>query len=225
VGSVLAVIGDPGDPALEPRLLSMAARSPYRGATVSHVERGIALAVQARGTDASLAVGRQLIVAFHGYVGNWREVAEQLGQARDHGSMADRIARAFEQVGTRLLPWLRGEYALVVCDRRQGSVLAARGAPARTSRGGIERPDVVVEPAAQRGRAGGAAGRIGGGTGGVGRARKDASSRAQHPTVWARGGRHTFLPHLQLSATEGHNASGSETLIESSRPRDRKPDR
>ncbi|MCP4902252.1 MAG: hypothetical protein GY906_35245, partial [bacterium] len=122
MGSVLAIIGDRKDSGLKKQLLRMADRSPHRGTILSHAEDGIVMAVQARGNDASLASVNQHVVAFHGYVGNWH----RLGLPDSLGSAAERIAQAYDRLGESLLPKLRGEFALLIYDRSQQILLAAR---------------------------------------------------------------------------------------------------
>ncbi len=127
MGAILAVFGEAGDPELPERLERMLACSPYRGVPARHVDGGVALGVQARGDDASLAQRGHLTVAFTGWIGNWDELAGDSGlDLRGSLSDADRLAVAFEAWGKRAFAGLRGEFAAVIADRRTSTVTAAR---------------------------------------------------------------------------------------------------
>jgi asparagine synthase (glutamine-hydrolysing) len=127
MGAVLAILGEAGDPELGERLQRMLARSPYRGEPEFLVEGPLAIGIQSLGLDASLAEVGNWLVAFHGYIGNWAELAAERGwRFEDDVSNAYKIAVAFEELGDRLFGRLRGEWALLIWDRRERALLAAR---------------------------------------------------------------------------------------------------
>ncbi len=127
MGAIFAILGEAGDPELGDRLQRMLARSPHRGAQEFLVEGPLAIGIQSLGLDASLADVGNWLVAFHGYIGNWSELAAERGwRFEDGASNADKIAVAFEDVGERLFAKLRGEWALLVWDRTERNLLAAR---------------------------------------------------------------------------------------------------
>jgi len=85
------------------------------------------MAVQSLGWDASLARSRSALVAFHGFVGNWDELRESHGLRIDTGtSHAEIVAAAFDDMEERIVPLLRGEFAIIIHDLRRNRVLAAR---------------------------------------------------------------------------------------------------
>jgi len=127
MGGICAVLGEPGDPELSVRLDRMLARSPYRGEAQRHLEGGLAIGIQSMGWDASLHSAGNWLVAFHGYIGNWDELAPAHGL--DLPSDADnthRIAIAYEALGDDLFVRLRGEFAIVILDRRSHQLIAVR---------------------------------------------------------------------------------------------------
>ncbi len=127
MGAILAIIGERGDPELPLRLERMTARSPYRGRAERILVDGVALGVQSLGWDASLGERGPYVVAFHGWVGNWDDVARSSGL--DLSAAADdaaRLAVAFEAMGTRVFARLRGEFAVAILDRCTGSLTVAR---------------------------------------------------------------------------------------------------
>jgi len=127
MGGIVAVIGQRGDPEPAERLGRMLARSPDRGAATGWAGDGAALAVQSLGWDASLVEVGDLVGAFHGWVGNWDELAGSLGERWDAGAPdAARVAFAFERIGARLFTLLRGEFAFVIVDRAKRALVAAR---------------------------------------------------------------------------------------------------
>ena len=127
MGAILAVFGEAGDPELPERLEKMIAVSPYRGTAERILAPGAAMAIQTLGWDASIARVGNLIVAFHGFIGNWDELAPALGLRFEDGtSNAQRLGIAFESAGERLFARLRGEFAALILDRRSGLVTAAR---------------------------------------------------------------------------------------------------
>jgi asparagine synthase (glutamine-hydrolysing) len=127
MGGLCAVLGEPGDPALAERLDRMLARSPYRGESVRHLEGGLAVGVQSLGWDASLHSSGNWLVAFHGWIGNWHELAPAHGlDLPDDASNALRTAIAYETLGDDLFAGLRGEFALLLVDRHRSELLAVR---------------------------------------------------------------------------------------------------
>ena len=127
MGAILAVFGEAGDQELPERLEKMIAVSPYRGTAERILAPGAAMAIQTLGWDASIANVGDLVVAFHGFIGNWDELAPALGlRFADDASNAERLGVAFESVGERLFAQVRGKFAFVILDRRSGLVTAAR---------------------------------------------------------------------------------------------------
>ncbi len=105
----------------------MLARSPYRGTPHRLVEGPLAVGIQTLGWDASLASVGNWIVAFHGYVGNWDDLArERSWTFPPAAGDAHRLAVAWEDLGEHVLPRLRGEWALLVWDRRERVLSVAR---------------------------------------------------------------------------------------------------
>ena len=127
MGAIFAILGEGGDPELAERLQRMLARSPHRGAPEFLVEGPLAIGIQNMGWDASLADAGNWLVAFHGYIGNWAELAAERGwRFPDGASNAAKIAVAFEDLADRLFARLRGEWAVLIWDRREQTLLAAR---------------------------------------------------------------------------------------------------
>jgi len=127
MGAILAILGEAGDPELSERLQRMIDRSPYRGTPELLVEGPLAIGIQSMGWDASLADDGNWLVAFHGYIGNWAELAAERGwRFPDWTSNAGKVAVAVEDLGDRLFARLRGEWALLIWDRREHTLLAAR---------------------------------------------------------------------------------------------------
>ncbi len=127
MGAVFAILGEASDPDLGDCLQRMLARSPYRGKPEFLVEGPLAIGIQSLGSDASLANAGNWLVAFHGYVGNWAELAAERGwRFGDGASNADRIAVGYEDLGERLFAKLRGEWALLIWNRRERVLIAAR---------------------------------------------------------------------------------------------------
>jgi len=126
MGAILAVFGEPGDPELSERLEKMIAVSPYRGKAERMYAPGAAMAIQTLGWDASIAKVGDLIVAFHGYIGNWQD----LPLAKDAEAMADsnaqKIARAYLALGDSLWCKLRGEYSVLFFRETSRTVRAIR---------------------------------------------------------------------------------------------------
>lgn len=127
MGAILAVFGEAGDPELPVRLERMIARSPYRGRGERLLAGGVALAVQSLGSDAALGEAGPYVVAFHGWVANWDEL-ERSSRLEPRGATSDaaRLAVAFEALGEGVFARLRGEFAVLILDRRTGVVRAAR---------------------------------------------------------------------------------------------------
>ncbi|MCP4897071.1 MAG: hypothetical protein GY906_08855, partial [bacterium] len=127
MGGIVAIWSEPGDPKAKERLDRMLARSPHRGDVTLHEEHGLTIAVQSLGWDASLAVKGNWVAAFHGWIGNWKELAPLHG-FDIHGdiSNADRIAIAYEKLGDDLFRQLRGEFSILVYDRRERLLRAVR---------------------------------------------------------------------------------------------------
>ncbi len=127
MGAMVAILGEADDPGLEVRLDRMLERSPYRGTSERLVEGPLAIGVQTLGRDASMAAVGNWVVAFHGHIGNWDELAYGSSRAvpRD-ASNALRMAEAYEDLGDRLFARLRGEWAVLIWNRREKALLAAR---------------------------------------------------------------------------------------------------
>lgn len=127
MGAILAVIGPRTKPELAERLEPMLQRSPYRGTPDRFVADGIAIAIQTLGWDASLAQHEHWVVAFHGFVGNWPDLAGARGLSlAGIASDAERVAVFFARFGEAMFPWLRGEFALLIVDRKEQAVVAVR---------------------------------------------------------------------------------------------------
>ena len=100
MGAILAILGDTTDPELARRLEDMIARSPHRGTPKRHVENGFALATISLGWDSSLAAVGDRVTAFHGWIGNWPELASEHGlQWTADDSDAAKMAVAYEALG------------------------------------------------------------------------------------------------------------------------------
>jgi len=127
LGAILAILGEAGNPELAERLQRMLARSPYRGKPEFLVDGPLAIGIQSMGWDASLHSAGNWLVAFHGYIGNWDELAVERGwRFPDGASNAEKISVAFEDMGNRLFGRLRGEWAALIWNRRERTLLAAR---------------------------------------------------------------------------------------------------
>ena len=129
LGSALAVLGAPGDPGVELAILRMSQRSPCRGAPSISRHAGLALGVQSLGWDASHSIGDRYCVALHGYVGNRQALLRRLGVAGEAAaSDAAMLGALLDDQGIGVLCELRGEYAVVVLDSREGVLHLARDA-------------------------------------------------------------------------------------------------
>ena len=127
MGAILAILGEAGDPELGGRLQRMIECSPYRGEPEFLIEGPLAIGIQSMGWDASLHLGGNWLVAFHGYIGNWGELAPLHGwNFPEDANNAHKIAIAYEVLGNALFSKLRGEWAVMILDRRRGELLAAR---------------------------------------------------------------------------------------------------
>ncbi len=127
MGAISAILGEEGDPELGERLQRMLDRSRYRGEPERHVEGGLAIGIQSMGWDASLHSAGNWLVAFHGYIGNWEELAPAHGLRFPEGAPdAHRLAIAFEALGDDLFAKLRGEWAVVIWNRQERAMFAAR---------------------------------------------------------------------------------------------------
>jgi asparagine synthase (glutamine-hydrolysing) len=127
MGGICAILGEPGDPELGERLGRMLDRSPYRGEIERHLEDGLAIGIQTMGWDASLHSAGNWLVAFHGYIGNWNELAPAQGlDLPADATNAHRIAIAYEALGDGLFARLRGEFALLILDRHRRELVAVR---------------------------------------------------------------------------------------------------
>ena len=127
MGSIHAVIGCPGDPAIPERLNRMTARSPHRGEVARCQSPGVAIAVQSLGWDASLADTNDAVVAFHGFVGNWAELGVRRFTDSDGAlNNAATLAGVFSEFGPEIFNRLRGEFAAIIHDRHRNVVLAVR---------------------------------------------------------------------------------------------------
>ncbi len=115
MGAILVVFGEAGDPELAERLERMIAVSPYRGTAERMYAAGAAMAIQTLGWDASIAKVGDLIVAFHGFIGNWDELGvDSDGAAVEAPTQAERLAFWFQRYDRSVFGKLRGEFACVV---------------------------------------------------------------------------------------------------------------
>ena len=127
MGAIVAIIGENGDPELPVRLQRMLRRSLYRGSADYSVEHGFALGIQTRDGDASMATKGNWRVAFHGFVGNWAALASNHGwHFPEEASHADRVTVAYEALGNALFSKLRGEFSMLIVNRRRRTLLAVR---------------------------------------------------------------------------------------------------
>ncbi len=87
----------------------------------------MALGIQANNGDASLATAGNWTVAVHGFIGNWAELASSHHWSfPDDASHAARVAVAYEDLGRALFSKLRGEFSMLIYDRRLRTLLAVR---------------------------------------------------------------------------------------------------
>jgi asparagine synthase (glutamine-hydrolysing) len=127
MGAILAIMGEAGDPELGGRLQRMIECSPYRGESEFLVEGPLAIGIQSMGWDASLHSAGNWLVAFHGFIGNWGELAPAHGlRFPENASNAHRFAIAYEAFGDDLFANLRGEWAVVILDRHRSELLTLR---------------------------------------------------------------------------------------------------
>lgn len=127
MGAILAVVSETPGPESEARLERMIRVSPYRGVSTVVSRSGMALAVQSSGSDASIATGADLMVAFHGKAFGWEGV---LGQVTPSGpgpiTDAQALLQAFEAGLSRTLGLLSGEWAFVAMQPSTGTVIVSR---------------------------------------------------------------------------------------------------
>lgn len=127
MGAIVAVIGSRPKAELAERLDLMLQRSAYRGSPDRFLVDGVAIGIQTLGWDASLAQHEHWVVAFHGFIGNWRDLALARGVSLDGiTSDAGRVALFFARFGTAMFPWLRGEFAVLILNRKEQAVIAVR---------------------------------------------------------------------------------------------------
>ncbi|MFZ5831581.1 MAG: asparagine synthase-related protein [Planctomycetota bacterium] len=130
MGAILAIIGEAQEALLGEQMQRMVACSPYRGKHESVIGEGFALAVMSREGDASIGEHRHWIAAIHGFVGNWNEVASACHVRFEPGTTSgQKLAVAFDALGERALGSLRGEFAVLVLNRREREMHAARDVP------------------------------------------------------------------------------------------------
>lgn len=127
MGAILAIFGNQAQAELDARNEDMISCSDYRGQAHSWLADRAVISIQSLGWDASLATFKNWTVAFHGFIGNWGDISRE---NRLHFGKSDsdalRLAKAYAQLGNRLIPKLRGEFAFIVYDTHQRSVLAVR---------------------------------------------------------------------------------------------------
>jgi asparagine synthase (glutamine-hydrolysing) len=127
MGAVVAILGEAGDSELTDGLQRMLSRSPHRGDPELLIEGPLAIGSQSLNSDASLAEHGNWIVAFHGFVGNWGEMAsERSWRFKEESTDAVKIAVGFEDLGAQLFSRLRGEWAVLIWDRQEQTLVAAR---------------------------------------------------------------------------------------------------
>lgn len=125
MGAILAILGDSTDPENYGRMERMIARSPYRGAAEQQVTEGLILATMSMGWDASMGSWQDWLVALQGYITNWDDLAALHSLDFDPtNTCADKIARAYERLGDSLFGKLRGEFAMLLYNRRSRYLVA-----------------------------------------------------------------------------------------------------
>jgi len=125
MGAILAILGDSSDPANREGMHRMIGRSPYRGAPNRLVAEGLILASMTLGWDAALGSWGDWLVAIHGYISNWKEIAERFAlEPGSDNSEAEMLARAYGHLGDGLFGHLRGEFAILLFNRRSRFLLA-----------------------------------------------------------------------------------------------------
>ena len=129
MGGIVAVFGDGLDRSIAASRRAVAAAS-HRGTQVSQYadERaGTVVAVQTGAGDATLAVRPDLVVAVHGWVGNWCELQPLLGpDLAPATTVAECVASCVAAWGEAAFARLRGEFAALVVERATGRLLLAR---------------------------------------------------------------------------------------------------
>ncbi|MBI4913935.1 MAG: hypothetical protein HY823_14485 [Acidobacteria bacterium] len=132
MGAILAVLSSGAGPdALAGARAAFArgvARSPHRGAPASlALPQGI-LGIQAHGDEAGLGADGPWRVAFHGWIGNWEDLARSFGVPfPPEWNGAQRFARFYSRHGESFLRAARGEFAAVAADTSECSLHAVRG--------------------------------------------------------------------------------------------------
>jgi len=129
MGAIAAILAEPGNSTVEEAVGRAAACSPYRGAAASYADAGLgfALGVQSCFGESSIATTRRWIVGFTGFVGNWPELRRELDLVIPVSvSDADAISIAFERLGKDIFRRLRGEFAVVMFDRENRTLIAVR---------------------------------------------------------------------------------------------------
>jgi len=107
LGGLLAVFG--GERPVE-LLAQMATVSPYRGRAHWYSDAGIAIGVQSDTPETHWFVDTNLVVALHGYL--------HFAGVASGAQSAAQFAQRYQKERAQLLPLLRGEYALLIWDRR-----------------------------------------------------------------------------------------------------------
>lgn len=119
MGAILAILGETADPENHERMERMIVRSPYRGEPEQQIAEGLIVATMSLGWDASLGSWRDWLVALQGYISNWDDIATTF--ALDFAPMrtsAEKIACAYDRLGDSLFSKLRGEFAVLLYNRR-----------------------------------------------------------------------------------------------------------
>lgn len=125
MGAILAILGDSTNPENHWRMERMIVRSPYRGAAEQQITEGLILATMSMGWDASLGSWKDWLVAIQGYITNWDDLAALHSLDFDPSSnSADKIAQAYESMGNSLFGKLRGEFAVLLYNRRSRHLIA-----------------------------------------------------------------------------------------------------
>jgi len=123
VGSILAVFDVGHKSSAVNRVYRMAAVSTYRGQPRVWSDSVAAVGVQSLGWDASLAWSEEWVVAFHGYVTNWEDVAVvSPGSAAN----AELLLSLWSEAGRECVVRLRGEFSVVAYHRCTGRIFLAR---------------------------------------------------------------------------------------------------
>jgi hypothetical protein len=116
MGSILIIASRETESGRQKRLEAMATRSAYRGCLTTRHFPEWSLGIQSRIDDCALFESPDLIVACHGRI---YDPSSRAGGMRELGS-AERLAREWQEVGSRSLRKLDGDFAAFVHDRRTG---------------------------------------------------------------------------------------------------------